>query len=660
MTQTMEKTTKTQSTQRQVPSEIVQKWQEIVDLLAEIMHVPSALVMRVEPPNIKVFVSSKSEGNPYEPDEVASLNTGLYCETVMKTRQPLLVPDALQDEEWKSNPDIKLGMISYLGFPVSWPDGEIFGTICVLDNKKNEYGELYRKFLLQYRDVLQADLRSLATVHAELTTQKAHLEELFARMPEAIVQLDGGGRLARVNPEFTKIFGYAEGEVLGRSLDDLIVPEELRAEAKEFTSRVNDRREIQTVETVRSRKNGTRVPVSIVRVPVMSEGRQISEYAIYRDITEHKRAEEAARRSEKALREVIETIPAMVWSALPDGSIDFINQRWQEFTGLSLEESLGWNWEAPIHPEDHERYVGKWRTSIATGQPFEAELRIRRAADGEYRWFMEGAVPLRDEQGNILKWYGVVADIDDRKRAEEALHQAQAELAHVTRVVTMGELASSIAHEVNQPLAGLVTNGQACLRWLARDPPDLAEARACLQRVVRDGTRAGEVIARMRAFARKAAPQPARLALNDVIAEVLALADDELRRHGVALHTDLAAGLLLVWGDRVQLQQVLLNLLLNGVEAMRGVTDRPRALLVRSRKDGAEGVLVAVQDAGPGIAPQDLERVFEPFYTTKPTGLGLGLAISRSIIEAHGGRLWATPNAGPGVTMQFTLPKGVM
>ena len=285
MTQTAEHTTKTQSSPRPVPSEIVQKWQEIVDLLAEIMRVPSALVMRVEPPNIKVFVSSQSTGNPYEPDEVASLNTGLYCETVMKTRQPLLVPDALQDEEWKSNPDITLGMISYLGFPVSWPDGEIFGTICVLDNKRNEYSTLYRKLLLQFRNVVQADLRSLATVHAELATQKAHLEELFARVPEAIVQMDGDGRVARVNPEFTKIFGYAEGEVLGRSLNDLIVPEELRAAAEEFTSRVNDRGEILTVETVRSRKNGTRVPVSMVRVPVMSEGRQISAYAIYRDIT---------------------------------------------------------------------------------------------------------------------------------------------------------------------------------------------------------------------------------------------------------------------------------------------------------------------------------------------------------------------------------------
>jgi C4-dicarboxylate-specific signal transduction histidine kinase len=238
------------------------------------------------------------------------------------------------------------------------------------------------------------------------------------------------------------------------------------------------------------------------------------------------------------------------------------------------------------------------------------------------------------------------------------LHHAQAELAHVTRVVTMSELTASIAHEVNQPLAGVATNANAALRWLAREPPDLAEARACLQRIVRDGHRAGEVIARMRAFARKAGPQTARLAINDVIAEVMALADGELRRHGVALHTDLAADLPPVWGDRVQLQQVLLNLLLNGMEAMRGVTDRPRALVVRVRKEGSEGVLVAVQDAGPGIAPQDLARLFEPFYTTKPEGMGLGLVISRSIIEAHGGRLWATPNVGPGVTMQFTLPTG--
>src|SRR5437773_7703774 len=246
----------------------MRKCQQILDLLPDILRVPSALIMRVEPPNIKVFISSESKGNPYEPDEAACLNTGLYCETVMNTRRPLIVPDALQDEAWKTNPDIKLGMISYLGVPISWPDGEIFGTICVLDNKKNEYGELYRKLLLQCREMVQADLRSLATLSRELSAQKAHLDELFMRVPEAIVLVDAG-RVVRANPEFTRIFGYAESEVLGRSLNDLIVPEELRAEAREITREGNKRRSL-SFETVRTRKDGTRVPVSVMRVPVTS------------------------------------------------------------------------------------------------------------------------------------------------------------------------------------------------------------------------------------------------------------------------------------------------------------------------------------------------------------------------------------------------------
>jgi PAS domain S-box-containing protein len=262
---------KSTSAEIDIPSDVLEKWQDIVDLLAEIIHVPSALVMKVEPPNIKVFLSSKSEGNPYERDEVACLDTGLYCETVMKTRQLLLVPDALHEEAWKSNPDIKLGMISYMGFPVSWPDGQVFGTICVLDNKNNEYSELYRRFLLQCRDVLQADLRALAKLGAELATQKAHLNELFARAPEAIVLVDHLDRVVRVNPEFENIFGYREGEVLGLPLTGLIVPEELRREAEDHWRRVLHNGEILTLETVRKHKNGRRVPVSMVCVPVARE-----------------------------------------------------------------------------------------------------------------------------------------------------------------------------------------------------------------------------------------------------------------------------------------------------------------------------------------------------------------------------------------------------
>jgi PAS domain S-box-containing protein len=261
-------------------------------------------------------------------------------------------------------------------------------------------------------------------------------------------------------------------------------------------------------------------------------------------------------------------------------------------------------------------------------------------------------------EGTRAEVVAFVLDLTERKRAEGALRQAQAELAHVTRVVTLGELTASIAHEVNQPLAGVTTNANAGLRWLSRDAPDLAEVRACLQRIIRDGQRAGDVITRVRALAKKSAPAKARLDLRDTLHDVLALLEPEARRHRVAVHTELAAGVPPVWGDRVQLQQVLLNLVLNGMDAMQAVTERPRVLRIRAQPHDAGQVLVAVEDVGVGIAPQDLERMFTPFFTTKPEGIGLGLAISRSIVEAHGGKLWATPNLGPGVTVHFTLPTG--
>ena len=249
-------------------------------------------------------------------------------------------------------------------------------------------------------------------------------------------------------------------------------------------------------------------------------------------------------------------------------------------------------------------------------------------------------------------------EILERKSAEEALRKAQADLAHVTRVMTLAELTASIAHEVNQPLAGVVTNGNASLRWLARDPPDLEEARECLRRIIRDGNRAGDVIARLRALVKKSAPSKAPLDLSDIIHEVLAMIDPEARRHRVAVRTDLAAGLPPVRGDRVQVQQVLLNLVMNAIDAMQAVAERPRALLIRAQPHAAGHVLVAVRDSGSGLDPQNLARLFEPFYTTKTEGMGLGLSISRTIIEVHGGRLWATPNDGPGATFQFTLPVG--
>jgi formate hydrogenlyase transcriptional activator len=290
-----------------IPPEVLGKWQDIVDMLAEVIHVPSALVVKVEPPVAKVLLSSDSTGNPCQGGFVSDLGTGLYCETVMKTRLPLLVADALQEEEWKHNPDIQLGLISYLGYPVTWPDGQIFGTICVLDIKRNEYSPLYRRFLLQCRDLLQADLKSLANLGRELATQRAHLEELFARVPEAIVLLDVDDRIIRINPEFTTIFGYTEEEAVGRLLKDLIAPGDLRDQAQEFRGR-----ETLTLEAVRRHKTGTRVPVSIVGVPLLSAGGQSFTYAIYRDITERRRLQDELKCERDRLRLLLEITNSMV------------------------------------------------------------------------------------------------------------------------------------------------------------------------------------------------------------------------------------------------------------------------------------------------------------------------------------------------------------
>ncbi|HEV3373579.1 MAG TPA: ATP-binding protein, partial [Xanthobacteraceae bacterium] len=242
------------------------------------------------------------------------------------------------------------------------------------------------------------------------------------------------------------------------------------------------------------------------------------------------------------------------------------------------------------------------------------------------------------------------------KRAAEELHEAQAALAHVTRVTTLGELTASIAHEVNQPLGALVTNAEACLLWLDHQNPNLDEARRNVKMIIKDGHRAGEVIRRVRALLKKTDPQMAPLDINNVVNEVIALVQREVFSHRVSLRMELAPALPAVLADRVQLQQLLINLVINGIEAMQPVTDRPRQLVIRSRQDEADQVLVTVTDCGVGISAESADQLFNPFFTTKSGGMGMGLSICRSIIEAHGGRLSASGNVGPGATFQFTLP----
>jgi signal transduction histidine kinase len=269
------------------------------------------------------------------------------------------------------------------------------------------------------------------------------------------------------------------------------------------------------------------------------------------------------------------------------------------------------------------------------------------------RWSLQ-----RDERGAPVGFLETNNDVTERKQAEEErerLRQELAHLAHLNRVSTMGELTASLAHEINQPLAAIVTNAQVCLRWLMRDVPNLEEVREAAELIARDGKRASDVISRIRALVRKTGSEKAQLNINQAIEEVVHLTEDEALRKGVVLRTELAADLPFVLGDRVQLQQVLLNLIINGVEAMSSVADGPRELLVYSRLHESKQVLVGVQDFGVGIEPENLKKIFDPFYTTKSQGMGMGLAISRSIVENHGGKLWASPNDGPGATFKFTL-----
>jgi PAS domain S-box-containing protein len=523
----------------QVPSLIIQKWQEIIDLLAEVLHVPSALIMKVEPPNIRVFVRSESEGNPFARDELACLDTGMYCDAVLKTRRLLLVPDALADQEWNANPDIKLGMISYMGVPVAWPNGDIFGTICILDSKRNEHSDLYRKFLFQCRDVLQGDLQSLqARNELELKVL-----ERTAELRRSEVYLTEAQKLSR-----TGSFGWnvKSGEI--------------------FWS---------------------------------DESFRIFGY-------------------DRAL----------------SPTIDMALQR--------------------VHPDDLAFMQRTIDRASSDGRNIDLEHRLL-LPDGSVKNIRLVAHAVRDEAGQ-LEFNGALMDITAGKRAEEELIRAQAELARVARVTTLGELTASIAHEMNQPLGAMVANGNAGLRWLERAIPDVDEARAALTRIVNDGHRAAEVIESIQAIFKNVDQEKVPTDINKLVRDTLGLMLGELRANHVSVQTKLVDNLPDVRGNRVQLQQVILNLIRNAIEAMNSVTNRARLLRIGSAIHEPDGVLVSVEDSGTGLNPEDTERIFDSFFTTKPQGTGMGLSISRSIIEGHQGRLSASSGIDQGAVFSVLLP----
>ena len=503
----------------------------------------------------------------------------------------------------------------------------------------------------------------------DLSDQK-RAEEAFRRVEEkarsivdsaldAVVAMDADGIITDWNKQAEVIFGWPRPEALGRGMAETIIPVQyrlshqtgLRHFFKTGEGAVLNRR----IEITALRRGGEEFPVELTITPLQS-GDTWTFSAFIRDISERRRAEKELRESELNLRQMTETIPEMLWSASPDGAVEYGNARVLAYTGLSAGELMGNGWLKSIHPDDAYRVARTWMSSVTTGTPYRVEVRTLRAADRTYRWCVTSALPLLDPQGQILKWHGTIVDMHDWKQAQEELRNTQAELAHINRAMTMGELAASIAHEVNQPLAAIIASGDSCTAWLANEPPNLDKARTAASRVIQAAMQASDIVQRIRALFKKTPSTTTPLEINDVITETVSFVDGEVRRKGVSLNTRLALDLPAVLGDRVQLQQVLLNLVINGAEAMAGAENEPRLLLIQSALTEPHRILVSIADTGPGIDPHQEARLFAPFFTSKPEGLGMGLSISRSIIEAHGGRLWATRNEPRGAIFHFALP----
>ena len=470
-----------------------------------------------------------------------------------------------------------------------------------------------------------------------------------------LFMVDVADRGTFVNPAVEQITGYQAQELIGQVMHDKIhhtYPDGRPYPLSEcsLAEAVRMRKAVRG-EDFFVRKDGTFFPVRYWASPVFRDNVTVGTVVEVQDLSESKAAEEEVRKQAELLRLAHDAIIVRD----PESRIIFWNQ--------GAENTYGWTAEEAIGRVTQELLQTRFPVSR---EAVDVALRERGEWEGELTHITRKGVAIavtsrqslrRDERGAAVAILEINRDVTERKQAEEALRAAQAELAHVARVMTMGELTASIAHEVNQPLSGMVLNANASLRWLAGATPNLDEAREALSRIIRDGNRASDVIAKIRALLRKTDMEKERLDMNDTIREVVALAQGEMRRTGVALRAELEGDLPRVLGDRVQLQQVILNLLMNGIEAMSAVTDRSRDLLIRSCQHESDKVLVAVQDSGMGLDPKNMERIFDAFYTTKAQGMGMGLAISRSIVENHGGRLWAVPNDGPGATFQFTLSK---
>jgi PAS domain S-box-containing protein len=651
----------------EIPDELIAKWQRIVDLMARTVGVPAGLIMKVDPPQIEVFISSVTEGNPYMKGERADLNTGLYCETVMKQRSPLLVPDALQDPQWDHNPDVELGMIYYFGFPLVWPDGEIFGTICVLDVENNPQASTYKDLLYEFQQVVEGDLRIIFEAVERAQLMRLELEEVeFAYRIVADFTYDWeywvnpDGTIRYMSSSVERITGYTKQQFIDNpSLRwEIIVPEDRGIWDRHYAEERRDPKFYEVQFRIR-RKDGQIRWIEHACQPVTGPSGEFWGLRVSnRDITPHKQAEEALRRNEQSLAVAQRIAHLGNW----DWDIVTNELRWSDevyrIFGLRPQE-FGATYEAflaSVHPEDRDAVKKAVDESLADPhRPYSIEHRVVRP-DGSERIVHERGEVTFDKTGKAIRMIGTVHDITELKKAEVEAYRARRELLRLERLSSLGELTASLAHELNQPLTAILSNAGAALRFLESDRLDLGELREILQDIVKDDKRAGDIIRSLRSMLKQEEKEREPIAINDVLRDMVSLFHSEAIIRNLEVELDLAEPSPLVHVDRVQIQQVLLNLIMNAAEIMAHNEPEHRKIVLQTRSADHGAVQVAVRDLGPGIEEEKIDQIFEPFYTTKRSGLGMGLSVSRSIIEAHGGRIWVENNPDKGVTFYFELP----
>ncbi|TBA53778.1 PAS domain-containing protein [Rhizobium ruizarguesonis] len=614
-----------------------------------------------------------------------------------------------------------------------------------------------------------------------LREREIELQLIVNSIPGLIIVLRPDGAVESVNDQSLRYFGYDFNEHQKWKTNDIIHPDDRDRGVARFAEAVAAGQSYEVVERLR-RHDGVYRWFQVRGTPVRDhEGLVVRWYFLLNDIDDRKHAEVALANSEREFRHIVNMVPGMIILSQPDGTLDGSNQQLLDYFGISLDEVQDWSTNGITHPDDVQVNIDTFLGALRSGNPYDYQSRYRRH-DGVFRWFQVRGQPLRDAEGKIVRWYGLLTDIDDRKQAEDELRRSQAllvagqrlirtgtfswhvetdelilsdewlrilefekdevvtfdriterihpddvalfagkigavregdedseyevrvlarngdikyvrvigeviihrngnreclgaiqdvtqrrlteeardqlrtELARVTSILSLGQMSAAIAHEVNQPLSGIITNANTCLRMLAATPPDIETALETARRTIRDGNRATEVIARLRALFSKRNIEFEEVDINDAVSEVVALSAGDQRRNGVAIRTHFATSLPPVNGDRVQLQQVINNLLRNAIDAVSGVKDRLRSVEIQTELGGDGQISVAVSDNGIGLDPDGGTRIFEAFYTTKNNGMGIGLSVCRSIIESHGGRLWAEPNQGPGVTMHFSVP----